>query len=340
MRIACIAFTEAGGALARRAIGATPAHEWSVARGFGSGKVALAAWCADAFVSSDALVFVGAAGIAVRAIASQVRSKMTDPAVLVLDEGGRWCIPILSGHVGGANALAVEIADAVGATPVITTATDGRGLWAVDTWAVSHGMAIAEHERIKNVSARLLAGGAVALWSDAEVAGAQPSQVLRAASRAEAQVIVSPVVLPDERALHVVPPCIVAGIGCRRGTVATAIDRAFRAACAAAHVAPEALCAAATIELKRDEPGLVAWCADRGVALEAFSADVLLEQPGAFSASAFVEKTVGVDNVCERAAVAAGGTLVAGKFAQDGVTVALARLPWTCSFAAPARADS
>ena len=335
MRIACIAFTAAGEALADRARAALPGHAWSLARGFGADRVPLAPWCADAFAASDALVFVGAAGIAVRAIAPHVRSKVFDPAVIVMDEGGRWCIPILSGHVGGANALARELAGAVGAAPVVTTATDGRGVWAVDTWAVSRGMAIGEPERIKDVSARLLAGGEVALWCDAEVLGPLPARVRRAPSRAEAHVIVSPAARPGERALHVVPRCIVAGVGCRRGASADAIEGAFRAACAEAGILPDSLGAAATIELKRDEPGLVEWCAGRGVALEAFTADALAAQPGDFSSSAFVAQTVGVDNVCERAAVAAGGRLCAGKLARGGVTVALAELPWTCSFDEP-----
>lgn len=338
MRIACIAFTEAGEALAIRALEALPAHEGTVSCGCGGMKIPLASWCADAFARADALVFVGAAGIAVRAIAPHVRSKATDPAVIVLDEGGRWCIPILSGHLGGANALARELAAAVGAVPVITTATDGRCLWAVDTWAAEQGMAVVEPHRIKDVSARLLAGGEVALWSDIPAAGPWPAQVRPAASRAEAQAIVSPAVLPDESALHIAPRCIVAGIGCRRGTAAESIDTAFQEACARAGIVPDALACVATIDIKRDEPGLVRWCADRGVALEVFSADELAAQEGAFTSSAFVRQTVGVDNVCERAVAAAGATLAAGKYARGGVTVALGTRPWACSFAVPGAA--
>ena len=87
------------------------------------------------FAQSDALVFVGAVGIAVRAIAPHCRSKATDPAVVVLDECGRFAIPLLSGHLGGANDLARRLAKACGAVPVITTATDANGVFAVDEWA-------------------------------------------------------------------------------------------------------------------------------------------------------------------------------------------------------------
>ena len=100
------------------------------------------------FAGSDALVFVGAVGIAVRAIAPHCQSKAQDPAVVVLDECGRFAVPILSGHLGGANDLARALAAVCGAVPVITTATDANGLFAVDEWAKAQGCAALEPERI------------------------------------------------------------------------------------------------------------------------------------------------------------------------------------------------
>ena len=120
MTCAYLAFTSKGLALARKLAAAQPG---AVAR-CGENGVTLANWTAAQFAQSDALVFVGAVGIAVRAIAPHCRSKATDPAVISLDELGKFVIPILSGHIGGANALAARLADALGATPVITTATD------------------------------------------------------------------------------------------------------------------------------------------------------------------------------------------------------------------------
>lgn len=101
---------------------------------------------------------MGAVGIAVRAIAPHCKSKATDPAVVVLDECGRFAVPLLSGHLGGANALARALAEACGAIPVITTATDANGVFAVDEWAKAQGCAVLEPERIKLVSGALLAG--------------------------------------------------------------------------------------------------------------------------------------------------------------------------------------
>ena len=226
----------------------------SVSRGFGEGKADLRAWTAHAWEASDALLFVGAAGIAVRAIAPHVASKTNDPAVVAIDEAGRFAVPLLSGHLGGANELAQTVARAVGAIPVITTATDVRGVWAVDTWARCAGLAVSNPEAIKRVSARLLSGGRVTLYSDMPISGQPPEGVDIASDRARADIVVSPFaganagasVRAAETTGKVVPaaetgkpagvrapapappprrrvgPCLGAGIGGRRGACAAA----------------------------------------------------------------------------------------------------------------------
>ncbi len=147
------AFTDTGLALAKRLAAPCPAALP------GAGRMAfLAEWASAQFAQSDALIFVGAAGIAVRAIAPHCKSKAADPAVVVLDECGRFAVPILSGHLGGANDLARAIATVCGAVPVITTATDAHGIFAVDEWAKHQNCMVLEPERIKQVSSNLLAG--------------------------------------------------------------------------------------------------------------------------------------------------------------------------------------
>ena len=135
-------------------------------------------WIREAFSRYEGLVFVGAVGIAVRAIAPYVQSKTTDPAVVVVDEGGRFVIPLLSGHLGGANGLAHRIAAAGGGSPVITTATDGRGLFAVDSWAKEQNCHVMEPERIKGVSGKLLEGETIWMRCPWAVSGLQPEGVL------------------------------------------------------------------------------------------------------------------------------------------------------------------
>lgn len=169
MSRAYLAFTAKGEALAQRLAEALPG---SVSRC--GGDVTLKGWTAEHFAQNEALIFVGAVGIAVRAIAPHCRSKAADPAVVVVDEGGNFAVPLLSGHLGGANALARALAKACGAVPVITTATDVNGLFAVDLWAKAQNCAVLEPERIKRVSGALLAGQTVRYWSPWPVAGRPP----------------------------------------------------------------------------------------------------------------------------------------------------------------------
>ena len=115
-------------------------------------------WTGEQFRTRDVLIFIGAVQIAVRLIASFIGSKTTDPAVLVLDEKGQYCIPILSGHIGGANEMAERIAEMAGALPVITTATDIRGKWAIDVFARKNHLYIEDMQKAKQISAKILEG--------------------------------------------------------------------------------------------------------------------------------------------------------------------------------------
>ena len=323
MSRAYLAFTEKGMALARRLARALPG---SVSR-CGAGGVRLAEWTSTQFAQADALIFVGAAGSAVRAIAPHCKSKATDPAVVVLDECGRFAVPLLSGHLGGANALARALAEACGAIPVITTATDANGVFAVDEWAKAQGCAVLEPERIKLVSGALLAGHTVRLASDWPVQGTPPAGVDPARTPAEADFALT--LSPAGDALHLVPRIGVLGIGCRRGTCAEQLEAAFADFCARHSLAPACIVAAASIDLKADEAGLLAFCRAHGWPITFYSAEQLRALSGPFTPSPFVQSVTGVDNVCERAAVlASGGCIRIPKQAGGGVTFALALCPY------------
>ena len=154
-------------------------------------KGGLAEWTAGSFESADVIIYIGAAGIAVRAIAPHIVSKLRDPAVLVTDELGRYVIPILSGHVGGANAAAEQIADALGATAVITTATDLNHRFAIDVWAVRQGLTILNKDGIKTISSRILAEKPVYIYSRWDIGGELPDGVQMTRDPARAHAIIS-----------------------------------------------------------------------------------------------------------------------------------------------------
>ena len=137
----------------------------------------LSEWTRNSFSKGNALIYVGAAGIAVRAIAPFVRDKAVDPAVIVVDETGKFVIPILSGHLGGANVLASRIADEIGAEAVITTATDRNNVFSVDDWARAQRMRVENVPLIKKISACILSGGTIRVESKFSIAGDVPEHV-------------------------------------------------------------------------------------------------------------------------------------------------------------------
>lgn len=333
MSIACIVFTEEGERLARGIAAKAEGLAIEVSRGFGPGKAELAAWTEEAWRGADALLFVGAAGIAVRAIAPHVSDKATDPAVVVMDEAGRWAVPILSGHLGGANALALRLAGLSGAQAVVTTGSDVRGSWAVDEWAARRGLVLEDAKGVKAVSAALLAGREVALYADCDLSGALPEGVVLVADAEEADVVVTwRRSLGRREALRVFVPCLVAGVGCRRGASAEAIEEAFEAALARVRADARSVREVVSIEAKAGEEGLLSFCGAQGLPFATRSAEELSRVEGSVSPSSFVEETVGVDNVCERAALSTGGELLLPKLACGGVTVALSLEPSCVDF--------
>lgn len=323
MSLYYLAFTEKGMQLAHTMAQHTSGE---VSR---SGKPMTAAqWTKRYFEKGNVLVFIGACGIAVRSIAPYVKDKTTDAAVLVLDEAGRYVIPILSGHLGCANDWARILAGKIGAVPVLTTATDVRGVFAVDEWAKRQNMALCHTENIVTCSSRLLEGKEVAFSSPWEIQGTPPTNIT-IAQNGQAQVVLS-VFRQPQQVLHLVPRIVVLGVGCRRGIeqerLAEQIDRFLEQA----ELCMEAVCAVATIDIKKNEPALTAFCHERGLPLLTYSAQELAAVQGTFSASEFVQKTVGVENVCERAAcLAAKGELLLPKLAGSGVTVAAAQKEFT-----------
>ena len=287
-------------------------------------------------------IFISAAGIAVRCIAPLIADKTVDPAVLVLDQRGAFVVSLLSGHLGGANALAERVAALVGGTAVITTATDTEGLPAADLLAAREGLRIGNPEAIRAVNAALLAGERVGLYDpEAWLRGGMSAEELQhfelladaealddflAKTPQGAVVRVSwEKIEASEACLCLIPPALCFGVGCRRGAGAEEVLALVRGACAAEGWDARAAACLASAEIKADEPGLVAAARELGVALRVFAAEELaLYPPVEVSVKAL--EAVGLPGVCEPAARAAagGGPLLAGKMIKGPVTLAVA----------------
>lgn len=319
-------------------------------------------WAREMFASMDALIFIGATGIAVRAIAPLVQDKFYDPAVLVMDELGQFCIPLLSGHVGGANELAETISQLTGSQAVITTATDVNHQFAVDVFARKNGLKIADRELAKEISAELLTGRKVGFFTDFLWNGTLPKGLcegqfcdrniritikadsLKSNSKKRAKIEGydtetgteqketdrSEMCSEGKAILRLVPPVIILGIGCRKGTPAGQIRSAIHQLLKEQNLHPLSIAAIATIDLKKEELGLLEAAEALQIPVICYSSEELAAVPGDFAESAFVKQITGVGNVCERAALKAaqerGGYLVCHKTIYDGVTVAAARI--------------
>lgn len=330
----------------------------------------------------DAIIFVGATGIAVRAIAPFITGKAVDPAVLVIDEAGRYVISLLSGHLGGANALARMAASLIEAEPIITTATDAESAFAVDTFAKENGFLLTDLRKAKEVSAKVLRGEKLRIYSDipmerlvqrparheAELVPAQDidhadivisyrTHILKLASEPDADISARPIDAsetqhpgyqnaelsearsnavqihhlgmrdtqastasgsidvsehPSEKGARAIGLCLIAkrvhvGLGARKGVTQAEVAAAVATCLEDTGIDPRAVVALASIDLKKQEAGILAYSYESGVPFVTYTAEELRTVEGAFAGSSFVQSVTGVANVCERAAAFAAG---------------------------------
>lgn len=279
----------------------------------------------DIFNEFDALVFVCACGIAVRTIAPHISSKLTDPAVIAIDEQGKFAVSLLSGHIGKANALTMKIADILRAVPVITTATDIGKRFSPDSFATANDLHICEMETAKDIAAAVLNNEKIGLHSEYPVENLPECFTENSDIGIEISENIS--CNPFKKTLHLVPKNIVVGIGCRRNTDVNALENFILENLAKNNIRLWQISSINTIDLKKNEDAILRFSEKYNIPLKFFPAEQLMAVPGDFSSSEFVMKTTGANNVCERSACAGGGRIFAPKCAGNGMTIAAARLP-------------
>lgn len=366
----------------------------------------LTEWTGEQMKKRRSLLFIGACGIAVRAIAPFLTDKLNDVPVLVMDEQGRFVIPVLAGHVGGANELAVSLAERMGSTPVITTATDLNHCFAVDLFARRNALHIVNKDGIAKVSSHILAGEEVTMaveeghfreeaqtlrgrrvsrktnipdgirlvscipefhtdipivmteviedipaasteltmnvpavsaesTTDAPVAFSESSAGIPGVTESPVDILVAPASYGQGRLLTLRPKEYVIGIGCKRGKAAEQINQFVNRVLKESGISMEQVAAFVSIDRKKDEEGILWMSSHYGIPFVTYSAEELQQVEGTFHASEFVKSQVGVDNVCERAALrfsGPDGILITGKQAEDGITAAIVKRRWSVSF--------
>lgn len=286
---------------------------------------------AAAFADCQIIIYIGATGIAVRAIAPYLRHKDVDPAIISIDEGGNFVIPLLAGHIGGANGLARAVAAAIGGTACVTTATDVNGLFAIDEWAARNHMAMDSLSTAKDFAAALVAGKQVGLYYDEAFTVTRPLPKLIAPCNEGTfscgmAITVKEGLEPFPTTVRLVPKAVYLGIGCRRNTPLEKIEALVLPKLAELGFDWRSIVALASVDLKKDEEGLLAFAKKYHLAAHFYTAAELNSVEGDFTPSAFVQSIVGVSNVCERSAVFAskGGQLLLKKTSLEGVTLAVA----------------
>ena len=357
-RVAIVAFTASGKERieelkeAFAAISRESGEEWIVSETFKPG--ALKGWCLDAFTKNDALIFISALGIAVRSIAPFLVKKTVDPAVLVMDDLGENIISVLSGHIGGANELTLELSKRLGAHAVITTSSDVHGKLAVDSWAVKNGLVITDMESAKKVAMEIVEGRKVGLYCDCEIKGQVPPELVLLDGENDASginwcIVISDKKLTDSPAfsrdlniMWLIPKTNVLGIGCKKGKAMKDIKEGVEKVLSEAGIDIRSIFGISSIDLKAREEGLLAFAESLDVPVSFYSEEDLKNVPGKFEFSGFVQDITGVDNVCERAAVKEvrktdvsadrESSLIVSKKKCDGVTVAVASKKGCISF--------
>ncbi len=272
----------------------------------------------------EGLVCIMATGIVVRLVAPLLEDKEHDPAVVVSDEKGRYAISLLSGHLGGANQLAREVAGITGGQAVITTASDVCGRTGLDLWIREQRLIPGQGRSLTSMMAQLVNQGSLRLFSEGVLAPL-PSDLRPVDSPDRADMVVTCRLRRPAKGLLLHPPVLVVGIGCNRGTTADEIQAVVQATLAEQELAWEAVASLATIDLKKDEAGLLGFAERNGLELAFYSREALNQVAGT-SQSATVFRATGAWGVAEPAAIlgAGQGPLLVPKVKAGNVTVAVA----------------
>ncbi|MEM2099454.1 MAG: cobalamin biosynthesis protein [Candidatus Bathyarchaeia archaeon] len=299
----------------------------------------------EKYAKVDGIIGVMAAGIIIRAVAPCLESKLIDPAVVAVDAAGRFAVSLLAGHYGGANHLARLVAEGIGATPVITTASEAAGKLSVDELACNLHLTIVNPESLIPVNAAIVDGKRVALILIGDIR--IPVKLIREftvekafdiksaieiLSGYDAGAIIFKEPVSNEFAKPVTilkPKTITVGIGARKNITANQLLNAVHSALKRVNIPVERVSCLATVDIKRDSSAINEAAKKLGLNIEFLSTEVLrgFRHPDLSADSQIVTEKIGVGGVCERAALITAGKeakLLLKKMKMNGVTVAVA----------------
>jgi len=350
LRIIC--FTRQGCRIAKKIAARIPADMYykfqplpdeseAMVSGMYEVKEPLNDWTEKAFNDEAALLFIGAAGIAVRAVAGAIKDKLTDIPVLVVDLDGRFVIPVLSGHYGGANELAQRISSVLGAVPVITTGTDITGGFAADVFAGKNDMKILNPAALPRISGKAVAGRRISVSSELPMRimfeGRRPATVDYNETAHPEGTFDSDIcitgraferdIIDESETLYLIPRFLHIGIGCRQNTDPDMLEEFATRCINQLGLSPACIASISSIDLKEKEMAVILLAEKLERPFMTYTSEELAETEGLFPESAFVRETVGVGNVSARAAARSAGKgyrLLRETVKEEGMTFAAA----------------
>lgn len=279
-----------------------------------------------AIENHNTIIFVSSTGIAVRAVAPWVRDKREDPAVIVIDSEARYAISLLSGHIGGANKITEYIATHLGATPIITTATDQLGIMAPDLISQEHHLQIESMKRCKEISVRLIQGEKVAFIDEANLIPI-PEGYVGKGEGANYHVVVSNKAHVPYAHLQLIRKNIVLGIGCRKNLSPKKMRAYILSQLEDLNIHPLAVGKIVSIDIKKDEKCITELSQYLKASFQVYSKEEINVVGEHFEGSDFVERNVGVRGVCEPCVILSGAKIIKKKSKYDGMTLCVGKLP-------------
>lgn len=331
MKIVCFSFTEKGNELGEKIKSLkSPNYNFEHLRNK-SIEGGVKSLVEKSFRAYDGIVFISATGIATRYIAPFIRDKKTDPAIIVIDDLGRFVISLLSGHLGGANELTNYLAGELKSIPVVTTATDGRGIEAVDIYAKRRGYHMVDMTDVKNVTSLMVDGKKIGIYSsyDEDI---NYKNIVRLEDLNKIEEDIKGLIIVSNKKLKLdldiaytvlVPRDINIGIGCKRGVETERILRAIYDSLDGENLYRESLREMGTVEVKKDEAGILEASEILKLPLRIFTIEELSQVEDRFEGSDFVKSTIGVSCVSEPAAYLLGKNMLLLKSTHKGITISI-----------------
>lgn len=334
MKIACISFTQRGKEIGERLVKSSSNNKYTV-RHFINGEIpgGIKSRMTYLVKEYDGLIFISATGIAFRLMNPYIVNKTQDPAVVVVDDGGKFSISLLSGHIGGANELARWVGNILGAIPVITTASDNRGIESIDLFAMKNNYYMEDMEAVKDITAMMVNGSKIGFYSEmGEIIDYDNLIVLDNLKDIDPS-IDGVIIVSSEKQINnsyekycrLIPKNINIGIGCRRGVEVKRIIDAIKNILDQLNLSSKGIKAIGTVEVKRDEIGIKEACNHFNCPFKIFTLDEIRKVEDKFPKSQFVKKTIGVYSVSEPSAYLLGGRMLTGRLKMDGITITIAK---------------